>query len=201
MIHSPEKAAQTLDCVNPIRADAEVRLNTIHSQDSLMLSLSSLYTPDIIPTLVDSGSSHCFIDTALYLVMNHRSPMSLQKSYTCLMEPTVPSSHKKPTYQSNSHLEKPYLLGFWSLCWIRPAPPFLDTTGLPTTTRWLTGLQVVSPSKLLFKTLLFRCRLPRLKIVLPTRAQLLRKTLRNLRYPLLLTPTPLLSSTSNSLTP
>jgi hypothetical protein len=64
MIRSPENAARTLGCVDPIRADAEVRLNVIHSEDSLMLSLSSLYTPDIIPTLVDSGSSHCFIDSA-----------------------------------------------------------------------------------------------------------------------------------------
>jgi hypothetical protein len=67
MIHSPEKAARTLGCIDPICADAEVGLNVIHSEDSLMLSLSSLYTPDIIPTLVDSGSSHCFIDSAFVL--------------------------------------------------------------------------------------------------------------------------------------
>ena len=90
------------------------------------------------------------------------------------MEPMVLPSLKKLTYQSDFRLEKPYPLGFWSLRWIRPAPPSLDTTGLPTTTRWLTGLQAVSHSKLLFKTLLFRRRLPSLKIELSTRVQLLR---------------------------
>ena len=74
MIRSPEKAAWTLDCVDPIRADSEVRLNTICSKDSLMLSLSSLYTPDMIPTLIDSGSSHCFIDSSF--VLGHELPVS-----------------------------------------------------------------------------------------------------------------------------
>ena len=80
------------------------------------------------------------------------------------MEPMVLPSRKKLTYWSDFRLEKPYLLGFWSLRWIRPAPLSLDTTGLPTTTRWLTGLQAVSLSELLFTTLPFRRRLPHLKI-------------------------------------
>ena len=89
------------------------------------------------------------------------------------MEPMVLPSRKKLTYQSDFHLEKPYLLGFWSLHWICPAPLSLDTTGLPTTTCWLTGLQAVSHSELLFKTLPFHRRLPSLKIELLTRVQLL----------------------------
>ena len=74
MIHSPEKAARTLDCVDPIHADSKVRLHAICSKDSLMLSLSSLYTLDIIPTLIDSGSSHCFIDSSF--VLGHELPVS-----------------------------------------------------------------------------------------------------------------------------
>ena len=157
MIHSLEKAAQTLDCVDPIRADTEVKLNTIHSKDPLMLSISSLYTSDIIPTLVDSGSSHCFIDSAF--VLGHDLPVSdvaLKKlrlfdgTYSTIIMQETDLPAKFPSGE-------PYLLGFWSLCWIHPAPPFLDTTGLPTTPCWLTGLSAVSPYELLFKTLLFRC--------------------------------------------
>ena len=74
MIRSPENAAWILDYVDPIHADSEVRLNMICLKDSLMLSLSSLYTLDLIPTFVDSGSSHCFIDSAF--VLGHELPVS-----------------------------------------------------------------------------------------------------------------------------
>ena len=37
-------------------------------------SLSSLYTPDLIPTLIDSGSSHCFINSSY--VLGHELPVS-----------------------------------------------------------------------------------------------------------------------------
>jgi len=64
MIHSPQEPARTESCVDPLRAISEIRLNASSlSKDSFSLPLATMYAPDPIQTLIDSGSTHCFLSS------------------------------------------------------------------------------------------------------------------------------------------
>src|SRR5271155_711361 len=66
-LSSPHASAQTEDCVMPCCAHTEeIRLNAsaLSDPNSLRIPLSSdLTSPSVITALVDSGSTHCFVDS------------------------------------------------------------------------------------------------------------------------------------------
>src|SRR5271163_2233675 len=66
-LKQPSRLAKTEDCVMPGCAHTEeIRLNasTLSDPNSLRIPLSSdLTSPSVITALVDSGSTHCFVDS------------------------------------------------------------------------------------------------------------------------------------------
>ena len=63
---NPWAPAPDQGCIDLVGATAELRLNAsaLSGPNSLTLQLTSTVVPDItIPTLVDSGSTHCFLDS------------------------------------------------------------------------------------------------------------------------------------------
>jgi hypothetical protein len=61
---SPPTSARTQGCVEPIRAIEEAHLNAsaLSNTNSLFVPLTSEFTPDPYLALIDSGSTHCFVD-------------------------------------------------------------------------------------------------------------------------------------------
>ena len=76
-LSSPQASAQTEDCINPDCADMEVvHLNTsaLSNPNSLHVPLSSDLTfPSLLIALIDSGSTHCFID--INFATTHNLPL------------------------------------------------------------------------------------------------------------------------------
>ncbi|KAF8629828.1 hypothetical protein AX17_005552 [Amanita inopinata Kibby_2008] len=64
---STENSAHAVGCIDPSCAPMEIHLNasTLSASDSLVISLSCPLVLTSLTTLVDSGSSHCFIDNKL----------------------------------------------------------------------------------------------------------------------------------------
>jgi hypothetical protein len=73
---NPPAPASDQGCVDPIGASAELHLNAsaLSSPHSLILLLTSDLVPStLIQTLVDSGSTHCFLDSAFTSVHKLRT--------------------------------------------------------------------------------------------------------------------------------
>ncbi|KAF8628599.1 hypothetical protein AX17_005955 [Amanita inopinata Kibby_2008] len=81
---STENSAHAVGCVDPSCAPTEICLNmsTLSASDSLVISLSCPLVTIPLTMLVDSGSSHCFIDNKLvdcfHLPMSAISPILLR---------------------------------------------------------------------------------------------------------------------------
>ena len=74
-VSNPQTSACSKGCVDSLRADKEVRLNAsaLSSTSSLIISLFSDSIPDIpITPLVDSSSTHCFIESTF--IRKHKIP-------------------------------------------------------------------------------------------------------------------------------
>src|SRR5271155_5250021 len=79
-LSSPHASAQTEDCIMPCCAHTEeIRLNA--SALSLRIPLSSdLTSPSVITALVDSGSTHCFVDSNFAHV--HKYPLDFDSTHS-----------------------------------------------------------------------------------------------------------------------
>ena len=82
---SPLNSAPTEDCVKLTSAPTEPRLNAsaLYSPNSLTISVTSnLFPNNLIHTLIDSSSTHCFLDTSVTSKHNLRTyninPIPLQ---------------------------------------------------------------------------------------------------------------------------
>ena len=65
---SPLNSTLTEDCIKITGAPMEPRLNAsaLYNPNSLMISVTSdLILNTLIHTLIDSGSTHCFLDTSV----------------------------------------------------------------------------------------------------------------------------------------
>ena len=65
---SPLNSALTEDCIKLTGAPMEPRLNAsaLYNLNSLTISVTSDHIPNtLICTLIDSGSTHCFLDTSV----------------------------------------------------------------------------------------------------------------------------------------
>jgi hypothetical protein len=65
--NSPQDSARSVGCIDPDRASMEVRLNTsaLSDPNSLIpsVTIDTFLNISPFPALVDSGSTHCFIDS------------------------------------------------------------------------------------------------------------------------------------------
>ena len=73
---SPLNSTPTEDCIKPTGAPMEPRLNAsaLYNPNSLTISITSDHIPNTpIRTLIDSGSTHCFLDTSVTSKHNLRT--------------------------------------------------------------------------------------------------------------------------------
>ena len=75
IVSNPQTSAHSKGCIDSLCADKEVRINAsaLSSTSYLIISLRSDSIPDIlIKALVDSGSTHCFVESAF--ICKHKIP-------------------------------------------------------------------------------------------------------------------------------
>jgi hypothetical protein len=73
IVSSPPTSTHSKGCIDSLRADQEVRINAsaLYSTSSLVISLDFVSVPNTpLKALVDAGSTHCFIESALICKYN-----------------------------------------------------------------------------------------------------------------------------------